>query len=82
MFLYACLLSPVLQVGKFDSFGGGGACRGHSFQIRALDTGCGGAADEAIEPVVIGAGGTDFPFIHDPIAGHGLDAELRGQVVG
>ncbi len=50
-------------------------------QVRALDRGSDGTADQAVQPVVIHLVGPHFPFIDDPSAAGRLDAVFSRQMV-
>ena len=51
-------------------------------QDRALDRGRDGATDKAVEPVVVGMAGAEFPFIDGPASTFGLDPVLGCDVIG
>jgi len=51
-------------------------------QRGAVGAGGDGAADRAVEPMVVAGAGPQLPFVHFPAAAGGADEELRGEVVG
>ena len=82
VFLRSSLPAPPLQFGETDSFTLLGSERTASaFQYRALNRPGNSAADQAIEPVVVGTLEADLPFVNRPSSALGLDAVFGRQVL-
>ena len=56
--------------------------RSKAFEVCSLDAPSNHASDDTVQPVVVGSGGAEFPFIDDAILSHSLDAELRRYMLG
>jgi len=69
-----------LLIGKFYSGPLGNLLRSERFEFNTLNGGGNGCPDQAVEPVVVGPRGSNFPFVDRSSVGERFDSILPRQM--